>query len=69
MALIETILFLLLAVVVVFVFLRNWRATLVAAVALESLVKLGAFLVVGAYVTWGLFDGPTDIWARAAASI
>ena len=41
---------------------------MVAAVALESLVKLGAFLVVGAYVTWGLFDGPTDIWARAAAS-
>lgn len=40
---------------------------MVAAIALESLVKLGAFLAVGIYVTWGLFDGPADIWARASA--
>lgn len=40
---------------------------MVAAVAFESVVKLGAFLIVGVYVTWGLFDGPADIWARAQA--
>ena len=40
---------------------------MVAAVAFESLVKLGAFLAVGIYVAWGLFDGPADIWARARA--
>lgn len=38
---------------------------MVAAVAFESLVKLGAFLAAGVFVTWGLFDGPADIWARA----
>ena len=41
---------------------------LVAAVAFESIVKLAAFLAVGAYVTWGLFDGPADIYGRAAES-
>ena len=40
---------------------------MVAAIAFESLVKLAAFLIVGAYVTWGMFDGPADIWARAQA--
>ncbi len=39
----------------------------VAAIALESLVKLLAFLTVGLYVTYGLFDGPGDIFRRAAA--
>lgn len=38
---------------------------LVAAVAFESIVKLAAFLAVGAYVTWGLFDGFTDLVLRA----
>ncbi|MEP9352580.1 sensor histidine kinase [Xanthobacter sp. KR7-65] len=38
---------------------------MVAAVAAESLVKLAAFLAVGAFVTWGVFDGMADIWARA----
>lgn len=38
---------------------------MVAAIAVESLVKLAAFLAVGVFVTWGLFDGLTDIWARA----
>jgi Na+/proline symporter/nitrogen-specific signal transduction histidine kinase len=40
---------------------------LVAAVAFESLVKLLAFLAVGAWVCWGLFDGIGDIFERAAA--
>ncbi|MFG1343260.1 ATP-binding protein [Xanthobacter autotrophicus DSM 431] len=40
---------------------------MVAAVAAESLVKLIAFLAVGAFVTFGLFDGMADIWARARA--
>ncbi len=40
---------------------------MVAAVAFESVVKLVAFLAVGVFVTWGLFDGMADIWARAQA--
>jgi Na+/proline symporter/nitrogen-specific signal transduction histidine kinase len=40
---------------------------MVAAIAFESLVKLLAFLAVGAFVTWGLFGGPGDLFARAAA--
>ena len=39
---------------------------MVAAIAFESLVKLVAFLAVGAWVTWGLFDGFADIVSRAA---
>lgn len=38
---------------------------MVAAIAFESGVKLVAFLAVGAFVTWGLYDGMGDIWARA----
>ncbi|MDB4470660.1 SpoIIE family protein phosphatase [Deltaproteobacteria bacterium] len=37
---------------------------LVVAVALESLVKLIAFLAVGIFVTYGLFDGFQDIFQR-----
>ncbi len=37
---------------------------LVAAIALESLVKLFAFLAVGVFVTYGLFDGFQDIFSR-----
>jgi Na+/proline symporter len=37
---------------------------LVFAVAFESLVKLLAFLHVGVFVTYGLFDGFCDIFAR-----
>jgi len=37
---------------------------LVAAVALESVVKLVAMLAVGLYVTYGLFDGFGDIFTR-----
>ena len=40
---------------------------MVAAIAFESVVKLLAFLAVGAFVTWGLHDGLGDIFARAAA--
>ena len=40
---------------------------MVAAIAFESVVKLLAFLAIGVFVCWGLFDGPGDIFARAAA--
>ena len=40
---------------------------MVAAIAFESLVKLLAFLAVGVFVTWGLFAGPVDLFARALA--
>jgi signal transduction histidine kinase/Na+/proline symporter len=40
---------------------------MVAAVALESVVKLVAFLAVGATITWGMFDGIGDLFTRAAA--
>ena len=39
---------------------------MVAAIAFESLVKLLAFVAVGAFVCWGMFAGPGDIFARAA---
>jgi Na+/proline symporter/two-component sensor histidine kinase len=39
---------------------------MVAAIAFESLVKLVAFLAVGLYVTFVIYDGPGDIFARAA---
>ena len=41
---------------------------MVAAIALESVVKLLAFMAVGGFVCWGLFDSPGEIFARAAAS-
>jgi serine phosphatase RsbU (regulator of sigma subunit)/Na+/proline symporter len=37
---------------------------LVAAIALQSVVKLIAFLAVGIFVTYGLFDGFTDVFNR-----
>src|SRR3989442_6272552 len=40
---------------------------LMTAVAVESIVKLIAFLLVGAYVTWGLFGGFGDIFTRIAS--
>jgi Na+/proline symporter/nitrogen-specific signal transduction histidine kinase len=39
---------------------------MVAAIAFESLVKLLAFLAVGAFVTFGIYNGFGDIFARAA---
>lgn len=38
---------------------------LVAAIAFESVVKLFAFLALGLFVVYGLFDGLTDLFARA----
>lgn len=40
---------------------------LVAAIALESFVKLVAFLAVGGFVVYGLYDGFGDLFARGAA--
>src|SRR4051812_37030086 len=40
---------------------------MVAAVAFESVVKLVAFIAVGAWVTWGLYNGFGDIFTRVAA--
>ena len=40
---------------------------MVAALAFDSLVKLGAFLAVGLFVTFGLFRGFGDLTSRAAA--
>jgi signal transduction histidine kinase/Na+/proline symporter len=41
---------------------------MVAAIAFESLVKLVSFLAVGAFVTWGIYDGFGDVFARARAT-
>ncbi|WP_346796219.1 NahK/ErcS family hybrid sensor histidine kinase/response regulator [Halomonas sp. Bachu 37] len=38
---------------------------LIHAVAFESLVKLLAFLLLGAYVTWGMFDGLGELMGHA----
>lgn len=40
---------------------------MVAAIAFESIVKLVAFLAVGLFVTFGIFDGFDDIFTRAHA--
>ena len=40
---------------------------LMTAVAAESIVKLVAFVAVGAFVTWGLYGGVADIFTRIAA--
>jgi Na+/proline symporter/signal transduction histidine kinase/CheY-like chemotaxis protein len=50
---------------------RNINATehnegMMLAIAFESVVKLVAFLAVGAFVTWGMFGGWRDIFARAS---
>ncbi len=50
---------------------RNIDATehqngLMLAVATESVVKLVALLTVGAFITWGLFDGPGELWRLAS---
>ncbi len=41
---------------------------LVAAIAFESVVKLVAFIAVGVFVTYGMFDGFADIFDRAMAT-
>lgn len=40
---------------------------LVTAIAVESIVKLVAFLVVGSFITYFMFDGFGDIFSRATA--
>lgn len=40
---------------------------MVAAIAMESVVKLVAFLAVGIFVTYGIFEGMSDIFAQALA--
>src|SRR5258708_30017161 len=40
---------------------------MVAAIAFEGLVKLVAFLAVGAFVTFGIYDGAGDIFRQAGA--
>ena len=40
---------------------------LITAIAFESLVKLLAFLAVGVFVTYGMYDGFGDVFVRAAA--
>jgi Na+/proline symporter len=52
---------------------RNLEATerhegLVAAIALESIVKLVAFMAVGTFVTFLIYDGLADLSQRAMAS-
>ena len=39
------------------------------AIAFESLVKLFAFLAVGIFVTFFVFDSPMDIWYKSGASL
>ena len=39
---------------------------MVAAIAFESVVKLVAFVAVGLFVTFSMFDGPRDIFAQAS---
>ncbi|MCL4757019.1 MAG: sensor histidine kinase [Rhodocyclaceae bacterium] len=40
---------------------------MVAAIAFESVVKLAAFLAIGVFVTYGIYDGFGDIFARVQA--
>lgn len=40
---------------------------LVAAIAFESVVKLGAFLIAGIFITYGIFHGLDDIIEKAAS--
>lgn len=42
---------------------------LIAVVAFESVFKLIAFLAVGIFVTFVLFNGPADLFAKAAANV
>jgi Na+/proline symporter len=42
---------------------------LIHAVAFESLVKLLAFLILGAYVTWGMFGGLGELFAQAEVQL
>ena len=39
---------------------------MILAIAFESLVKLLAFIAVGFYVIWGMYDGLGDLWVQAS---
>ncbi|MFT2210795.1 PAS domain-containing hybrid sensor histidine kinase/response regulator [Rhizobium giardinii] len=41
---------------------------LILAIAMESVVKLLALVTAGLYVVFFLFDGPSDLWAKALAN-
>lgn len=41
---------------------------LILAIAMESVVKLLALVTAGLYVIFFLFDGPSDLWAKALAN-
>jgi len=41
---------------------------LMLAIATESVIKLVAFLAVGVYVTWFMFDGPGDLYKQGEES-
>lgn len=41
---------------------------LMLAIAAESVIKLVAFLIVGIYVTWVMFDGPVDLFSQGEAA-
>ena len=41
---------------------------LMLAIALESAIKLAAFLIVGIFITWFMFDGLGDLYAKAASN-
>ncbi|MBZ5486028.1 PAS-domain containing protein [Halomonas aquamarina] len=64
-------------VMVVFAILFGTRHTdatehhegLIHAVAFESIVKLLAFLVLGAFVTWGMFDGLGELMGHAESQL
>ena len=48
---------------------RERHEGMVAAIAFESIVKLVAFLAVGIVVTFSVFNGPADIFGRAAQQL
>ncbi len=47
---------------------REHQGGLMLAVATESVIKLAAFLIVGIFTLFVLFDGPVDLLRQAAAS-
>lgn len=51
--------------------LRNSHSGLVAAIAIQSLIKLGALLTVAAFAFFGVFDGPAGLsaWLQAVPSV
>ena len=42
---------------------REHHSGLTLAIAMESIIKLAAFLIVGIFVVWGIFGGPSDLIA------